>query len=140
VIADIARQVTEAHHDAEWRYTITHPETGAVLHTGLTRRRPTADQRRRVEARDRTCVFPGCRMPATNCDLDHRIPWSQGGKTTVDDLAPGCRHDHVVVKHRCKWTYQRLPNGDYLWTSRLGHKYTTSGIPHQPPKPSPPDP
>ncbi|MFQ5968690.1 MAG: hypothetical protein ACE5MI_13985 [Acidimicrobiia bacterium] len=27
------------------------------------------------------------------------------------------------------WTYRRLENGDYLWTTRLGQKYTTHGPP-----------
>jgi len=99
------------------------------VQTGTTRRRPTADQRRAVEARDLTCVFPGCRMPAAQCDLDHRIPWSQGGPTTVDDLAPLCRHDHITVRHDAGWTYERLPSGMYRWTSRLGHTYVSGGLP-----------
>jgi hypothetical protein len=128
VIADIARQVAENQHGAEWRWTLTHPDTGQVIDNGTTRRRPTAAQRRHVEARNRTCVFPGCRMPAVDCDLDHRRPWADGGPTTERNLAPLCRHNHGT-KHRCGWTYRRLPNGDYLWTSRLGHTYTTSGHP-----------
>jgi hypothetical protein len=128
VIADIARQVAENQHGAEWRWTLTHPDTGQVIDNGTTRRRPTAAQRRHVEARNRTCVFPGCRMPAFDCDLDHRQPWAHGGPTTERNLAPLCRHNHGT-KHRCGWTYRRLPNGDYLWTSRLGHTYTTSGLP-----------
>ncbi|HUP14858.1 MAG TPA: HNH endonuclease signature motif containing protein, partial [Acidimicrobiia bacterium] len=70
----------------------------------------------------------GCRMPAIDCDLDHRRPWADGGPTKTSNLAPLCRHNHNT-KHRCGWTYQKLPNGDYLWTSRLGHTYTTSGHP-----------
>jgi hypothetical protein len=128
VIADIARQVAENQPGSEWRWTLTHPDTGQVIDNGTTRRRPTAAQRRHVEARNRTCVFPGCRMPAFDCDLDHRQPWAHGGPTTVKNLAPLCRHNHGT-KHRCGWTYRRLPNGDYLWTSRLGHTYTTSGHP-----------
>ncbi|MGF1618783.1 MAG: DUF222 domain-containing protein [Acidimicrobiia bacterium] len=69
VIADIARQVTEHQHRAEWRYTITDPETGMVVDNGTTRRRPNAHQTRHVEARNRTCITPGCRMPAVRCDL-----------------------------------------------------------------------
>ncbi len=127
VIADIARQVAQRQQHAEWRWTVT-GEGGQPLYQGVTRRRPNAAQRRAVQMRDRNCVFPGCRMPAADCDLDHRVPWADSGRTAVDDLAPGCRHDHIV-RHNCGWTYQRLPNGDYLWTSRLGHRYTTSGLP-----------
>jgi hypothetical protein len=67
-------------------------------------------------------------MPAVDCDLDHRRPWAYGGPTKTSNLAPLCRHNHNT-KHRCGWTYHQLPNGDYLWTSRLGHTYTTSGHP-----------
>ena len=128
VIADIARQVAENQPQAEWRWTLTHPDTGQVIDNGTTRRRPNARQRRHVESRNRTCVFPGCRMPAVDCDLDHRRPWAHGGETKTTNLAPLCRHNHGT-KHRCGWTYERLPNGDYVWTSRLGHTYTTSGHP-----------
>jgi hypothetical protein len=127
VVADIARRVAEDQHDAEWRCTITDPETGLPVHTGITRRRPTAAQRRMVQTRDRTCVFPGCRMPAVDCDLDHRIPWSERGPTDMSHLVAACRHDHVI-KHR-GWAHQPLPRGDHLWTSPLGHRYTTSGEP-----------
>ncbi len=128
VIADIARQVTERQQQAEWRYTITDPETGLVVDNGTTKRRPKTTQKRHVHARNRTCITPGCRMPAVECDLDHTIPYTQTGHTKVEELAPLCRHDHCS-RHKFGWTYIPIPGGDYLWTSRLGLKYTTSGRP-----------
>jgi hypothetical protein len=128
VIADIARKVAERETKAEWRYTITNPDTRQVAATGITRRRPTATQRRNVEARNPTCVFPGCRMPAIGSDLDHRTRWADRGATTQANLGPLCRHDHCI-RHQHGWTYRPLPNGDHQWTSRLGHTYTTSGTP-----------
>jgi hypothetical protein len=83
-------------------------------------------QRRRVVARNPTCVHPGCRMPAINCDIDHRIPHSQSRQTSVKDLAPLCRHHHIL-KDQHGWSYEPLPNGDWLFTTPLGHKHTTSG-------------
>lgn len=127
VIADIARQVAERHVDGEWRFTITDPTTGLPVHDGTTRRRPTAAQRRSVEARDRTCTFPGCRVPATQCDLDHRTPWSVERQTCTHGLDAGCRHDHVTVRHGIGWLHELLPGGDHLWISPLGHRYTKSG-------------
>jgi hypothetical protein len=127
VIADIARQVAVVQADGQWRFTITDPRTGLAVHDGTTRRRPTTAQRRSVTSRDRTCIFPGCRMPARQCDLDHRIPWAERHETSTNGLAPGCRHDHVTVRHRIGWRYRPLPGGDHLWTSPLGHTYTTSG-------------
>ena len=128
VIADIARQIAEDSPRAEWRWTLTHPDTGQVIDNGTTRRRPTAAQRRHLQARNRHCVFPGCRMPAIDCDLDHRQQWAHGGPTKVANLAPLCRHHHNL-RHHSGWNHQALPNGDHLWTSRLGHTYTTSGLP-----------
>ena len=127
VLADVTRQVVDRFGDARWHWTLTHPQTGAILDTGTTRTRPSRAERRFVEARDSTCVFPGCRRPAVECDLDHRIPLSEGGPTDVDHLAALCRFDHDTVRHRLGWTYEALNEGDYLWISPVGHRYTTSG-------------
>lgn len=127
VVADIARQVAETSDQAGWRFRVTDPRTGLPIHTGTTRaRRHTAEQRRQIELRDRVCVFPGCRMPATDCDIDHTKTWAETQRTSVDDSAPVCRHDHTG-RHSFDWTYQRIDGGDYVWKSRLGHSYTKSG-------------
>jgi hypothetical protein len=128
VVADIARRVAEEQAGSQRRYTVTDAGTGRPISTGTTRRRPAASQRRDVEARDVTCIFPGCRMPAAGCDLDHRVLWSEGGPTTVDQLVPLCRHEHVI-RHRAGWRHQPLAGGDHAWISALGYTYTTSGQP-----------
>ncbi len=122
VVDDITRRVIADHIAGEWRYTVTH--NGRPVATGTTRRRPTVGQRRVVEATYTTCIFPGCRIPAPQCDLDHRIEWSKSHRTDVDDLGPFCRHDHGG-RHEYGWTYRILPNGDIEWTSPLGHTYIT---------------
>jgi hypothetical protein len=33
-----------------------------------------------VMARTATCAAPGCRRPAARCDLDHTVPYDQGGQ------------------------------------------------------------
>jgi HNH endonuclease len=127
VIADIARQITTNQPNSQWRVTITHPDTGEVLWNGTTRRRPNNSLRRSVEARSPNCVFPGCRMPAADCDLDHTIDHAHGGATSDHNLEPLCRHDHKV-KHHGGWKLRRTPHG-YTWTSRLGHTYHTGTDP-----------
>ncbi len=127
VVADLTRQVVERQNRSQWRVRVTHPDDGDLLWNGTTKRRPTTSLRRKVEARSPTCVFPGCRMPATDCDLDHTIDHAHGGPTSEANLEPLCRHDHNV-KHHAGWTLQRTPNG-YTWTSRLGHKYNTGTDP-----------
>jgi hypothetical protein len=126
VISDIARQLATQLQDAPWDWTVDDVDTGMAIAEGTTRRRPTSKQKRRVIAKDRTCIFPGCRMPAVQSDIDHRIPYAESRQTHTKDLAPLCRYHHTN-RHRHNWTYQPAPNGDYIFTSPLGHQYTTSG-------------
>jgi hypothetical protein len=130
VISDITRQVTRQLGEGIWDWTVVHPDTAMPIADGTTRRRPTASQLRKIKTRNRTCVAPGCRNPVIDCDIDHTRPWADTRTTNSKDLAPLCRHDHCI-RHQTGWTYQPLPNGDYLWTSPLGPGYTTSG--HDPP-------
>ena len=44
-----------------------------------------------IRARSATCTAPGCRRPAARCDLDHTVPWDQGGLTCECGLAPQCK-------------------------------------------------
>lgn len=126
IIAEIARDLTEQYGSGAWRYVATHPDSDLPLGAGLVRRRPNARQRRAIYAAHQTCIFPGCRMPAVSCDLDHRVPWARGGATSTTNLAPLCRHHHLL-KDFAGWGYRRGRNGDYRWVSPLGRTYTTSG-------------
>jgi hypothetical protein len=120
VIADIARQV--ARSTTRWSFEVSDPDCGRVTHVGAVRRRPTTAQTRMVRAGHPTCVFPGCRMPAHRCDLDHRQPYSRNGATCPCNLAPLCRHHHQI-RHRAGWTYRRIDQTAYEWTSPLGRTY-----------------
>ena len=129
VIADIARQTLTnltRSSDGTWQYTVTDPDTSRPIASGITRRRPTVAQQRTVTTANPTCIFPGCRMPSIQSDLDHRRPWSENGPTTIENLVPLCRHDHRL-KHDHGWQHQPLPNGNHQWTSPLGNTYTTTG-------------
>jgi hypothetical protein len=123
VISDIARQIVDRQADGEWRVTVTDPDTGAVLADGTTTRRPTAAQRRYLEARQTTCSNPRCRMPAHRSDIDHNHRRARGGRTEVDNLAPACRHDHMLLTVG-GWTLQQPQAGVYVWTTRHGFRYT----------------
>jgi len=123
VVADVARKVAFAQQKAEWRVTVTDNNGGLIL-AETTRRRPTATQIRQIHAAHPTCVFPGCRIPAKDCDLDHNIPWAQGGPTTKTNINPKCRHDHILKDHG--WTH-RYNNRRHIWTSPMGHTYITNG-------------
>jgi len=126
VIADVARRVADEQRRSQWAFSVTDPVTGDIVCSGTTRRRPTRPQQRRIDATYPTCVWPGCRMPSVDCDIDHRRPRAAGGCTHDHNLAPICRYHHPI-RHQAGWTYQRLANGDHQWTSPLGRTYTTSG-------------
>ena len=61
--------------------------------------------------RDLTCVFPWCTRPAEACDTDHVIPYTEGGPTASDNLAPLCRRHHRLKTHHSGWGYTVLEPG-----------------------------
>jgi hypothetical protein len=124
VISDIARQVAVANDHGQWRVSVTDPGNGQVLWNGTTRRRPTITERRYVLARRPVCVFPGCRMPARDSDLDHTQDFATGGPTHPHNLGPLCRHHHRL-KHEAGWELEQPTPGHFIWTSPLGHTYIT---------------
>ena len=104
----------------------TRPATDAYLLRALNRAPAPAELagtgyrfpprlRRFLEARDRTCVFPGCHRPASRTDKDHRIPWPAGATSAVNGQCL-CRHHHRA-KHTV-FTVTRQPDGTHTWTSR----------------------
>ena len=57
---------------------------------------PTDAIRTFVEGRDGTCRWPGCKVPAQNCQLDHRHNFDEGGPTSPSNLFALCQHHHNV--------------------------------------------
>ena len=78
-----------------------------------------------IRARSVTCSAPGCCRPAARCDLDHTVPYEQGGLTCECDLAPLCRHHH-----RCKqaegWRLEQPEPGVLVWRTPAGRTYITT--------------
>ena len=54
----------------------------ARVEVSATARLFTGATRRAIELRDRRCTHPFCDRPASECQVDHIIPFSQGGPTT----------------------------------------------------------
>ena len=48
-----------------------------------------------IEARDQYCRFPICGRPATQCDIDHTVPYDQGGLSCECNLFGPCRCLHT---------------------------------------------
>ncbi len=85
---------------------------------------PGAAVDRFVRLRDRTCQFPGCNRPAEFADLDHRVAFAAGGRTTTDNLHCLCRHHHRL-KHEGGWTVAPNRDGTTTWTGPTGRRYRT---------------
>jgi hypothetical protein len=125
VLADVARQIVDRQPEAEWRCTVT-DDQGRIVDIITTSRRPTKALSRHVAAGQPVCSFPGCRVPAVDCDFDHLIPWSVGGATSAKNGGPKCRHDHLLKDNG--WAHERI-DGEDVCTSPLGHAHTTQRPP-----------
>jgi Domain of unknown function (DUF222) len=140
--AALARQVAaEALRDhpttTSWRCVVVDDEHRTVLGVGDLIPSPRHDPPRRVarlvRAINPTCAYPGCPAPARRCDLDHRIPYEEGGATCSCNLQSLCRRHH-----RLKGTGMvdvepvldpEEPVGTLRWISWTGREYL-----HRPPE------
>jgi hypothetical protein len=105
-------------------------ETGSCSHArrSLSYAWPPA-LRHLIEVRQRTCAAPGCRRPAAQCDIDHTVPFDQGGPTCECNGAPLCRRHH-----RCKqapgWHLTQERPGIMTWQLPSGREYRASREPY----------
>lgn len=78
-----------------------------------------------VRCRDMTCRFPGCSVPASKCDVDHVVPYAEGGPTHASNLSCKCRTHHLI-KTFWGWHDEQLTDGTLIWTSPSGQRYVTT--------------
>jgi hypothetical protein len=90
-----------------------------------------AHLRKAAALRHRHCAFPGCRQPASVCDIHHLIPRARGGPTSLPNLVPLCQFHHLTAIHRWGWTLQLHPDGTTTATSpdrsRTFHSHSPPG-------------
>ncbi len=87
-----------------------------ILDVGRTQRLVTPAIRAALELRDGGCVFPGCNVPARDCEAHHIIPWRLGGPTALSNLALPCPHHHGIVEpgkdpDADRWRIELNPDG-----------------------------
>ncbi len=90
---------------------------------------PPPRLRHLVMVRQRRCCFPGCRRPARHCDLDHTVPYDQGGLTCECNLATLCRRHHRA-KQAPGWQLTQDQPGVMTWRLPSGREYQTTGPPY----------
>jgi hypothetical protein len=123
--AQLARELAA---DGRWRRFITDPATGALLDYGRQTYEPPQPLVDFILARDQICRFPGCRQPGRLADLDHAIPWEEGGRTSARNLGLLCRRHHQMKTHG-GWQLKALENGACEWISPSGQRYFVEARP-----------
>jgi hypothetical protein len=61
-----------------------------VMGVGAKRRFFTGADRRAVEVRDRECTSASCDVPAERCEVDHVVPFGEGGPTVAENGRLAC--------------------------------------------------
>ncbi|WP_285599117.1 HNH endonuclease signature motif containing protein, partial [Kineosporia sp. NBRC 101731] len=105
-----------------------------------TRYKPRQKVIDQVIGRFQHCVHPGCSRDARQCDIDHAIPFAQGGTSCPCNLVPLCRSHHRLKTHggwkmRLTRPDEPYPTGSIEWKSRLGQHH----VEEPPPMPGIPD-
>ncbi|MEU2204718.1 DUF222 domain-containing protein [Microbacterium oleivorans] len=122
-----------------WERLFHDPTTGVTVATDSYRVPPR--MRRFLQARDQHCRFPGCRVAAIRCEVDHTHDHALGGRTELSNLAHLCQRHHSM-KQFTAWRVRQLKGGVLEWTSPLGRTYRedapTPAVAFTPAEPPPP--
>ena len=126
--ADQARRLAEG---AALTRILTDPFSGEIKAVDLASYRVPKVLRMAVQARDRSCVFPACDVPAFDTQIDHIDPHPFArrlekalatGRTTFSNLQSLCLRHHYVKTHG-GWMIQSTSGARLEWISPTGHSY-----------------
>jgi len=112
------------------RVVMRHDDAGRIIEIGARTRTIPPVLRRALQHRDQGCRFPGCGVRVAEGHHIHH--WSQGGPTTLSNLALLCRRHHRAV-HEEGFKVERTEQG-LVFTNPYGWP-----IPDVPPAPQVPD-
>ncbi|WP_091500097.1 HNH endonuclease signature motif containing protein [Microbacterium sp. cf332] len=116
--ADTARRL--AGQTREWDRLFVDPITRTPVEVDTYR--PTAAMAKLLRARDQHCRFPGCRLAAIRCEIDHTRDYALGGHTHLGNLAHLCQRHHSM-KQFTSWQVRQVGGGVLEWTSPRGRIY-----------------
>ena len=123
ISASAAREVISTCGPDSTLYRLVVDPDGALLDMGRQRYEISDSQRAFVAARDVTCRFPGCATHAVRCQIDHAIPWADGGRSDVDNLGALCMRHHQLKTHAGWDILQSDDDGSCTWRSPAGRGY-----------------
>ena len=88
------------------------------LDLGRKRRLHDRTQRRALSVQHDTCAVAGCERPFAWCEIHHhRLAWSRGGRTDLDNGLPLCGHHHRRA-HDGRFDLRRRPDGEWAFHRR----------------------
>jgi Domain of unknown function (DUF222) len=126
--ADQARRLAE---NAALTRILTDPFSGEIKAIDLASYRVPKVLRMAVQARDRSCAFPACDVPAFDAQIDHIDPHPFArrleralatGRTTFSNLQSLCLRHHFLKTHG-GWMIQSTSGARLEWISPTGHSY-----------------
>lgn len=89
-------------------------EKGRTVSVQTENRYANRNQLTILAARDQGCTFPGCETPPGWCDAHHIVPWSEKGRTEINNLTLACSaHHHLIDKS--DWHTIMLKDGRPAW-------------------------
>ncbi|QWT23787.1 HNH endonuclease [Subtercola sp. PAMC28395] len=74
-------------------------DDGRIVSLGAEQRCFDGRQRRAITLRDGGCVIPGCRVPASWCEIHHVDEFAEGGSTHTDNGVLVCWFHHRTIDH-----------------------------------------
>lgn len=123
ISASAAREVIADCGVDSTMYRLVVDPDGTLLDLGRQRYEVSDAQRAFVAARDVTCRFPGCAARAIACQIDHAVPWDEGGRTDAENLGALCVRHHQLKTHAGWEIIESAPDGACTWRSPLGRDY-----------------
>jgi hypothetical protein len=129
VPAELVREWLAGSRDTRWRRVYARPETGALVAMESRARLFPPGLARMIRLRDQVCRTPWCEAPVRQ--IDHVIPYAEGGPTTVGNgqgLCTACNH----AKQAPGWHAEPRPGEGrhtVTTTTPTGHTYTSTAPP-----------
>jgi hypothetical protein len=75
-----------------------------------------------IEARNATCATPGCDHPAVTSDMEHRVEYENGGKTSEGNLDPATHGHCHRLKQNERWQVIKTGPRETVWIGPSGRK------------------
>ena len=105
------------------RRLVCDPFTGSLVDRGRRSYQVTGRLRDFLIARDATCRFPRCARRADRCQMDHAVPWEDGGRSDTDNLGALCTRHHQLKTHGGWDIVDSRADGSCTWQSPAGGTY-----------------